>query len=323
MSSESLNALAPQSVPCEARGNNFTAFSIKTFLAIAVLFVIAPLTQAQVVISEFRTCGTAGGNDEFVEIYNNTDTAIDISGFLLNRSSSSGTTGFTLATIPANTLIGARGHYLIGNISYSGIPAADLTYTSPTDATTMQPDGGIPDSGGIALIQSDGTTIADQVGTSTGSLYQEAANGGTVLLQPNTSFERKRGGRNIQDTGNNAADFQVLSPSQPQSSISPTATGSTIAGRVMTAGGAPLAGVQVSLRDNSTGVVRRTATDRAGLYIFTEVETNSLFTVTALQREATFSNPSQTFTATGDMVEVNFIGEARKGRAFSRTPRGK
>jgi DNA/RNA endonuclease YhcR with UshA esterase domain len=39
-----------------------------------------------VVISEFRFRGPSGGNDEFVEIYNNTDAAIDISGWRLNGS---------------------------------------------------------------------------------------------------------------------------------------------------------------------------------------------------------------------------------------------
>ncbi|PYR65990.1 MAG: hypothetical protein DMF88_17870, partial [Acidobacteria bacterium] len=38
-------------------------------------------TGTGIVISEFRTHGPSGGNDEFVEIYNNSDLAIDISGW--------------------------------------------------------------------------------------------------------------------------------------------------------------------------------------------------------------------------------------------------
>jgi hypothetical protein len=60
-----------------------------------------------ILISELRFRGPAGGNDEFVEIYNNTDAPIDISGYTLHGSNNAGTNS-TRATVPLNTILAAR-----------------------------------------------------------------------------------------------------------------------------------------------------------------------------------------------------------------------
>src|SRR4029078_8751897 len=89
---------------------------------------------------------------------------------------------------------------------------------------------GITDDGGIALTLAD-NTIVDAVGMSTGSAFKE----GTVLANLGTSnlnrgYERKPGGTagSGTDTDNNAADFQLITPSDPQNSttgcVSPSPT---------------------------------------------------------------------------------------------------
>jgi hypothetical protein len=178
-------------------------------LSILTLAAGVSVTNAGVLISEFRTRGPNGAADEFVELYNNSDNPVDISGWKINGSNSSGTTG-TRATISAGTTIPARAHFLATNSTpstgYSGTVAGNQTYTT-----------GIADDGGVALLMPD-NTIVDQVGMSTGSAYKE----GTVLtpLTTNTDqgYERKPGGAggSTQDTGDNATDFQLRSPSIPQ-----------------------------------------------------------------------------------------------------------
>jgi hypothetical protein len=89
---------------------------------------------------------------------------------------------------------------------YSGTVIGDATYSS-----------GITPDGGIALTLPDNATIVDAVGLSSGSTYKE----GTPLAQlstSNQSYERKAGG--CTDTNNNAADFVLQSPSNPQNSTS-------------------------------------------------------------------------------------------------------
>lgn len=174
----------------------------------------APSTVANhIVISQFRTRGLGGVNDEFIELYNPTSGTLAIGGWLIRVSNSSGTVD-TRVTINAGAQLVSGQHYLIANNAangYNGSVAADQTYA--TD---------IPDDGGIALTIADGTTIVDQVGMSYGSVYKE----GTILtpLTTNTdqAYERKPGGANGNcfDSNNNAADFYLQTPSEPRDAAS-------------------------------------------------------------------------------------------------------
>lgn len=79
-----------------------------------------PQLQAatNVVVSQFRTSGPKGLGDEFVEIFNPTINSINISGWKINGSNSSGATS-TRYTFPAATNF-LSGQYLIANNSRNG-----------------------------------------------------------------------------------------------------------------------------------------------------------------------------------------------------------
>jgi DNA/RNA endonuclease G (NUC1) len=184
-------------------------------LAIPTRFIrIIPSAEAAsttVVISEFRVRGPNGAADEFVELYNLTNSPIDISGWKINASNNAGTTS-TRLTVNAGTTIPAHGHFLAYDSSASGGPY------SGTVAGNQPFTTGITDDGGIALLNGS-NVIIDQVGMSTGSAYKE----GTVLASlgstnANKCYERKPGdgSGSTQDTDNNSTDFQVLSPCDPQ-----------------------------------------------------------------------------------------------------------
>ena len=166
-----------------------------------------------VVISQFRTRGPNGTSDEFIELYNPTSAAVNIGGWLIKVSNSSGAVD-TRVTINANVQLATGQHYLIANNAtggYGGSVAADQTYS--TDIT---------DDGGIALFMSNGTTIVDQVGMSSGSAYKE----GTILTPFTTNtdqaYERKPGASsgNCTDSTSNAGDFYVQAPSEPRDATS-------------------------------------------------------------------------------------------------------
>src|SRR5690349_6260223 len=171
----------------------------------------APQMQAatDVVISEFRFRGSAGAADEFIEIYNPTTSPVDLNGWQVRGSNNSGSSG-NRYTFNTSVVLQPGQHYLLANTGYDDSVAADATYGTS-----------ISDDGGVALARPD-SSIADQVGLSAGSIYQE----GTILTPLTTAvdqgYERRQGGAfdSCQDTNNNSADFQTLNPSGPQNSTS-------------------------------------------------------------------------------------------------------
>jgi hypothetical protein len=173
------------------------------------------------IISEFRLRGPNGANDEFVELYNNSDNAINV-------SASDGSSGFALAAsdgiirfiIPNGTFIPGRGHYLgVNPVAYSlsGYPAG--SFNTATGEVTFTTD--IPDNAGIALFRTSNpanfnlANRLDAVGTTSeaNALYKEGA--GLPPLIPfsiDCSWYRNipstgAGAGLPQDTNNNAADF--------------------------------------------------------------------------------------------------------------------
>lgn len=170
-----------------------------------------PVASSTIVISEFRVRGPKGGNDEFIELTNISSTLVDISGWKIRGSNSSGTVGDRV-TITAGITIQPGCSYLLTNASttsgpYSGTIAGDQTYLT-----------GVGDDGGLALTLPDNTVI-DQVGMSAGSAFKE----GTQLTNLGSSnldrgYERKRDAATgiFVDTDDNSADFQLKTPSDPQ-----------------------------------------------------------------------------------------------------------
>ena len=194
--------------------------AVLLFNAAYAVYQPAQAQSTTIVISEFRTRGPAGANDEFVELTNISAAAVDISGYTMRGSNNAATVSIR-ATVPASTSLPPGGHYLIVNdqttgtneYSLGGYPAGG-TNAAPTGATgNLTFVTGITDDGGIAIFAADGTTIVDQVGMSAGSAYGE----GTRLTPmaadavSDYSYVRKLTTGTPQDTNNNSGDFQLVS----------------------------------------------------------------------------------------------------------------
>lgn len=169
-----------------------------------------------IVISEFRTRGPNGANDEFVELYNRSDSPISISGWKLRGSNNTGSIS-TRLTINEGTTIPGHGHFLATNSGYSGVVSGDQIYSS-----------GITNDGGIALTLPD-DSIIDQVGLSAGSAFQEGMHLSPLASDADVSYERRPGGTDGsgQDTNNNFDDFVFITPGQPQNLSSDPTPGPT------------------------------------------------------------------------------------------------
>ena len=108
--------------------------------------------------------------------------------------------------------------YLVTNSSSTGGPYSGSVAGDATFAT------GITDDGGIAITRPE-LSVVNAVGMSTGSAYVEGTSLTPLLGTGNNldqGYERKPGSSasHATNTGNNASDFALITPSNPQSSAS-------------------------------------------------------------------------------------------------------
>jgi len=196
---------------------------------IAVVFgsVLVPVAAdaAEVLIAEFRFRGKAGVADEYITLYNNTDSPLTI-------STTDGSTGWALvgadgairATILNGTVIRARGWYLItnngtGGFSLASFPAGAGTTVGSGDRqySTEIPSSGV--NAGVALFRSSTTfnltTRVDAVGyTSVGPLYREGTGmttgGAEQVVNLQQAYTRDMTTGVPKDTDDNKADFRTV-----------------------------------------------------------------------------------------------------------------
>jgi uncharacterized repeat protein (TIGR01451 family) len=192
-----------------------------------------PSIASPVIISELRTSGPAGPEDDFVELLNTTDTPITVvssdgsAGWSIVKSGSDcSATPIVVGVIPNGTVIPARGNYLLAGSAFSlgGYGAA-----APLSAD-------IEDDRNVALF-----TTAEIANISSATLYDAVGFGANEgnncdLLREGTnlpaaqgstseySFVRKVSKGLTEDTGDNAADFVLVSttPSMPVGAGTPT-----------------------------------------------------------------------------------------------------
>ena len=175
-----------------------------------------PRAPNHIVISEFRTTGPLGANDEFIELYNPTGASVNIGHWPIDISSGCGTTISTLLYIYYGTILQPGQHYLVAAYAnYSSITNADQRF-SP----------GIANNGGLALVSSG--TVVDMVGMCATTFFYEGTPLPPLPVAPldgaptpppgtsNQSYERKPGGATAcYDTDNNIKDFILISPASP------------------------------------------------------------------------------------------------------------
>lgn len=120
------------------------------YASLVAIFFLAPLdAMAAVILGEVQIAGTKA-SDEFVELYNDSNTAVNLSGWSLRRKSASDTTakGNSLKTLGAGDIVSAHGYFLWAN-------SASI-YRDHADATT---GSSLSDNNSLALYDKTDTLI--------------------------------------------------------------------------------------------------------------------------------------------------------------------
>ena len=207
--------------------------SVGSLIGGQTVLLPTPVAPGDVRISQFRFHGTAvagtGAKNEFVELVNETagDITVGADGWALAQSS-----GAVVAIIPGGTILKSRRFFLIVNGDpTSGFGAGPLsTYrasTPPSPASPVLVGAGdlqfgsdIPDGAGVAIFKStidlSAATRLDAVGFAgvADPLYREGSGllpaSGVTVDGEHAFIRRSLYGASV-DTGDNAADFVVVS----------------------------------------------------------------------------------------------------------------
>lgn len=181
-------------------------------LAATLAFAAAGSVQAEVVISQIYGGGGSGAGatykSDFIELHNNGDTAVDLSGWSVQYNFAPSSAAWQRTALSGSIAAGA--YYLIklgdGTLPAPALPTPDLIGTTQMLTT-----------GGKVLLLDHNTTVSgacpsprrDLVGISTSAnCYETKAIPSTLYVA--TGAMRKDGGCN--DSDNNSTDFELVTP---------------------------------------------------------------------------------------------------------------
>ena len=211
----------------------------------AGLFLFAGASHAQVVISQVYGAGGNSGatlRSDYIELHNNGTTAVNLSAWSVQYTSSAGTT-WTRTNLTGS--IAAGGYFLVKQADGTG---GTVTLPTPDTTGTIAMSG---TAGKIALVNTQttltgscplGGAVVDFVGYGTAANCSETA---PTAAPPNNASAAIRAGNGCTDTGNNSTDF-AFGPTNPRNTASP--------GSVCGGGGVPLLAVSdVSAFEGDSG----------------------------------------------------------------------
>ncbi len=258
LSSPALGTLDKQGVTIAEKAKTaevtFTAGSVETTGWLDALSQVGPGSsvatglqvappQPHVVISEVSARGPTATSDDFVELYNPTDSDIDLSGWVLQyrtASTTSAAVNYTnLKVIDTGKVIKAHGYFLLTNNAYSTIGTNSVLSDQSWGGTDVSATAANLRLGTSAVTVDPTvlTGVVDTVAFGTGRMLPEGnaipshpAAGGSLerkALSTSTAASMAAGGAdalkgNGYDADDNATDFVARTARDPQNSASPT-----------------------------------------------------------------------------------------------------
>ncbi|MGV3619622.1 MAG: thrombospondin type 3 repeat-containing protein [Archangium sp.] len=192
-----------------------------------------------IVISELAAAGPGGADDEFIELFNASNQAVPVAGWVLQYVSSSGSVQ-SIGVLPAGASIPARGFYLVTSKTsggYSGSTTSDFIVVTGSNAPKAI---GLSAASGAVRLALPGTPVVVSDAIGYGGTVGEGTTSpvgawGSSAPYVGASLERKASASsteatmtgsemnagNNRDSQDNAADFIQRAARQPQNRTSP------------------------------------------------------------------------------------------------------
>jgi len=178
------------------------------------LFVYASGEASHIVISEVQIGGESV-YDEFVELYNPMDSAIDLENWDLKRKTKSGSENNILNNIEGT--IPPHGYFLIVPRANCGENKNEACYTKEIAADDEYTTNSFLAKNNTVLLYNNDGDLIDKVGWGEASDFE----GEIISVNPEDgeSLGRKGGDDTTQDADNNNDDFVLLTDPNPQNSF--------------------------------------------------------------------------------------------------------
>jgi len=181
----------------------FKYIIVSSIIAIVSLLVPASsiASSSSIIISEMSMGNTTSATEEFVEMYNNSDAVVNISGWSLYYRSATGTTYVKRASFSTTASIQPRKFYLAST-------------NLPSDTSLIS---GMSQTGGVMELRDDKGIVVDRVGYGNATLSNGKP---SVAVQAGESLYRQYDAPNFTmvNTNDNFLDFYItgtLTPSAP------------------------------------------------------------------------------------------------------------
>jgi hypothetical protein len=113
-------------------------------------------------------------------------------------------------------------------------------------------------------------------------------------------------GSNVNPAANTFTAVNISSFSKWGAGLFPTATGATLGGRVLDAGGRPIANARVTL-NTAAGESTFVQTGPFGFYSFSGLQVGMIYVVSVSSGRFTFADPSQVINVTQDLTTEDFV----------------